>query len=290
MSMPIPPDVKQCVAFIYVKAAPDRALPNGTGFFFTVPDPSDAKRSFVYLVTAAHVLKQGPDATGAFYPEVLVRLNRNGSGTDLLSLPLVPDGPRRNVFLHPDPSVDLAAIPFAPDQAAYLYKAADLSLVPTDEETRSIQLSEGADVFFAGLFTPFVSESANIPIVRFGRVALSTSEPIPWGGFKRHLLLVECASYGGNSGAPVFFYLGSERNPGQLVAGAPELKLAGVMMGAYQDIRPVQTVGTSAVPVSTANMGIAAVVPAAKVRELVNCPALVQQRALVAAARVVPGT
>lgn len=281
MGMPIPPDVKQSVVFIYVNGPDSKLLPNGTGFFVAVPDATNPDRGFGYLVTAGHVLRQ--NATGPLYPHVFIRLNRNPSGTELVQLPLKDSGDHPTVYLHPDTAVDLAVIPVLPDQSRYKFKFIPEGLLPTDEDFKAGQLSEGADVFFTGLFVHFVSDTENIPIVRFGRVALSTSQRIPWNGRDRDLLLIESSSFGGNSGSPVFFYLGADRSPGSIIVGSPLLKLAGIMMGAYQDIREVQTLPTASVSVTTSNMGIAAVVPAKKLRELLQLPALVKLRASSAA-------
>src|SRR5664280_2800196 len=45
---------------------------------------------------------------------------------------------------------------------------------------------------------------------------------------------------GGNSGAPVFFYLGADRVPGQLMIGPEEIRLAGVMRGTFINGSPIQ--------------------------------------------------
>ena len=95
-----------------------------------------------------------------------------------------------------------------------------------------------------------------------------TPERISWNGVKTELYLVESGSYGGNSGSPVFFYLGADRSPGGITVGPPELYLAGVMKGAFQEGRPIRAVPTSDTPISVANIGIAAVVPASKLREI----------------------
>ena len=63
--------------------------------------------------------------------------------------------------------------------------------------------------------------------------ALLTDERINWNNEKAELYLVESASYGGNSGSPVFFFLGPERIPGQFNPG-PLVKLAGVMQGRFE--------------------------------------------------------
>jgi hypothetical protein len=285
MAMPIPADVKQCVVFLYVPDSTGKPVPNGTGFFVAVPYPDDPNKGFVYLVTAGHVTRQ--NNTGPFYPEIHIRLKRHDGEPEFIRHPLVATGPSKTVFTPPDSKVDLALIPFAPDQARYEYKIVNEGLLPTAAELKNLPVQEGAEVFFAGLFLQHVSDRANIPIVRFGRVAFAMDEPVSWNGEVRDLLLVECGSFGGNSGSPVFYYLGADRNPGSLSLGAPVLKLAGVMMGAFQDIKPLQVVSTSQMAVSTSNLGIAAVVPVSKVRDLLFGPELSEhRRALVEAGRL----
>lgn len=266
MGMPIPPNVKQCVVFLYVTDADGVLRPNGTGFFVAIRHPMDPKTLFPYLVTAGHVTRQGD--SGPHYSELQVRMKHRDGTVEFLRVPLVPGGPKKTLFLPDDPTVDLAVVPLAPDQAKYEFKVIPDEFLPTEAELKALPVQEGAEVFFTGLFLQHVSDRANVPIVRFGRVAFATDEPVTWNGSPRQLLLVECSSYGGNSGAPVFYYLGPERNPGSIVVGTPVLKLAGVMMGAYQDVTPVRVLTTSPVPVTTSNLGIAAVVPLLKLREL----------------------
>ena len=62
-------------------------------------------------------------------------------------------------------------------------------------------------------------------------------------------------------------YLGVDRGSMGIYFGH-QLYLAGVMMGSLSDIQPVQFLETAQLPVTRANMGIAAVVPAYKLREI----------------------
>ena len=68
MAGPIPQDIKKIVVFLFVERPAAGIVPNGTGFFVGVPDPKDKTRSFVYLVTARHVISQTP--FGALYPRL----------------------------------------------------------------------------------------------------------------------------------------------------------------------------------------------------------------------------
>jgi hypothetical protein len=96
---------------------------------------------------------------------------------------------------------------------------------------------------------------------------------------KAELYLVECTSFGGNSGAPVFFYLDPNREPNHLVLGQPPiLKLAGVMMGFFSEIGYLEQFTPGGTSVTNAppflgmrlNLGIAGVTPAYKLLEILQ--------------------
>lgn len=266
MAMPIPPEVKAVVAFIFVPGEDGKLIPNGTGFFVGVKDSKKPDAFSVYFVTAKHVL-QKPDRK-SFFSAIFLRLNKKDGKAEILKLPLNIEGEGKNIFNHKDPTVDLSVIPMLPDQQIYDFKFLPDNLITTKDDYKTLKIREGSEVFFTGLFLPHIGEQKNYPIVRFGRVALVTDEKINWEGVKTELYLVESASYGGNSGSPVFFYLGAEREPGMLTVGSPLLKLAGVMKGSFGEARPIQIVETAKVPVATSNIGIAALVPAYKLHEI----------------------
>lgn len=273
----IPPQVKQVVAFIFIERPDGKLVANGTAFFVGVPDEQNPERSYVYLVTAKHVLQKTEG--GPFFPAVFVRLDKKDGSAETVKLPIVASGDKRTVFFHDDTTVDLAVFPALPDEKIFDFKFLPASMVLEGDALQAHNIAEGTEVFFTGLFTPHVGEQRNYPIVRFGRVALMTPERINWNGVKTELYLVESGSYGGNSGSPVFFYLGADRLPGSITVGSPELYLAGVMKGAFQEGRPIQVVPTSETPVSVANIGIAAVVPAPKLREILFGAELKRTRA-----------
>jgi len=117
--------------------------------------------------------------------------------------------------------------------------------------------------------TPYrVGTRRNYPVVRFGRVALIPDERINIAGSDAHLYLIESGSYGGNSGSPVYFYLGSDREVGSVTVGPPILKLAGVMSGSFVDLQPISVIETATIPIARSNMGIAAVTPAYKLHQI----------------------
>src|SRR4029077_13188169 len=114
-------------------------------------------------------------------------------------------------------------------------------------------------------------EHKNNPIVRFGRVAMLPEDRVSWrddatkAAENMRVYLIETPTYGGNSGSPVFFSLSFELvKPGNIiVAGSPLIKLAGIMMGYFNEATPIGVIQTptAAVPYSRQNIGIAAVTP-----------------------------
>jgi hypothetical protein len=266
MATPIPSEVKSVVVFIFVKNEEGKLIANGTGFFVGVKNPSDSNYFSVYLVTAKHVLYKSN--TTDFLDTVFVRLNKKEGGSQIGVIPIITEGEKRNVFTHSDSSVDIAIIPFLPDQEKFDFKFLPEDMITTKEAFKELKIREGSDVFFTGLFTPYIGSERNYPIVRFGRVALVTDEKIEWQGKLMDLYLIEAGSYGGNSGSPVFFYLGSDREPGSIVIGSPILKLAGLMQGTFLDAHEIKVVETKEVPIAVSSMGIAAVVPGYKLHEI----------------------
>jgi Trypsin-like peptidase domain len=267
MAATIPTEVKKVVTFVFLADANRNPLPIGTGFFLGVKNEINPDRSNVYLVTAKHVLK---DKNGIFHAAVWLRLNKRDSEAELVRLDLTPD----RVFTHPsDPTVDIAVIAALPNER-FDFRWLPEEFLVTKESFNQLQIAEGTEVFFTGLFTAHYGQKRNYPIVRFGRVALISEERITWKEADKpveqlELYLIETLSFGGNSGSPVFFSLGADRIPGYRTIGRPVLKLAGIMKGSFNQGTPVSFVqNTPAVPLSSQNMGIAAVVPSYLLRDI----------------------
>lgn len=267
IGMPIPPDVKKTVCFIYVDKGKSRPEPNGTGFFVITKKP-DKSIIHGYLVTAKHVLKPFPDKP-EYYSEIFIRLTKKSGGVEGLRIPLRSSSQGKTLFLHNDPTVDIAVLPVLPKLGRYDYKAITLDQFVTREEFKRLNIGEGSDVFFSGMFTPHLGQDKNYPIVRFGRIALISDERIKFMNQMCDLFLVDTFSFGGNSGSPVFVYLGAERKPGVISLGPPLLKLVGIMSGTYQKGVPIIEIQTDTNEVSLDNMGIAAVVPSEHLKEII---------------------
>jgi len=257
-------DIKKTLSFVFVLNPGGAPIPNGTAFFVAVDSVNHTGRSYVYVVTSHHVLRKDKHS---YFDQILLRLNKKGGGSGFIVIPLT-GSQAAPIFIHPDPTVDIAIIPIAPDISTYDIKWIPQSLLVTKSKFSQLNIQEGDDVFFAGLFVQFSGATKNIPIIRFGKVAMISDEKIPWDGEMIDLYLTETHSFGDNSGSPVFFLLNPTRNPGTLVLGAPQLFLAGVMKGSFLNTNEVVVVNHSTVAISKENAGIAAVVPSYLLNEI----------------------
>ena len=78
------------------------------------------------------------------------------------------------------------------------------------------------------------------------------------------LYLLECQSFGGNSGSPVFFHLSPLRNLSQIDRVDPTIYLAGIIMGSFQNTEIYYDI------LLRQNMGIAAVTPSYKLLDIID--------------------
>src|ERR1039458_7939573 len=228
----VPEDIKKSVVFIYKDGGtPSQYMPEGTGFIVSIPHPVEKDKGWLYLVTAKHVLRTNAnDLSSPLYSRVFVRLNKKSGGSEMIPLPLVTSGPAQTVFLHSDESVDIAVIPIGGEELNSLDLAAlPESWLASSDDIASNHIGVGTDVFFEGMFTPYLGQQKSYPIVRFGRVSMLPNEKINFMGMEIEAYLLETLAFGGNSGSPVFFYLGSDREPGSMILGPPTIKIAGVM-------------------------------------------------------------
>lgn len=274
---PIPLDIKKVVTFIFYPDNPTNASPDGTGFLVEIPGVKNTNSIFGYLVTARHVLRPSENN---WLPAVFVRLNRRDGTSEQILLPLITSGSNKNVFTHDDPTVDIVVVPFIPlpfTNFDSLFLPA--TFITSEADFKNLDIHEGSDVFFTGMFTHHLGDKRNTPITRFGKVALMPDEKIDWVFGKTDLYLMEANSYPGNSGSPVFFIVGADRG-GRLVVtpGGPTIKLAGVMSGCYNDIQPIQTVSVSTNQYVTPNLGISGVVPSYELKDILFSKELKQQR------------
>jgi hypothetical protein len=152
-----PAEIAKTVTFVFL--ADDAGNPrmlngepvaNGTGFFVVVEN-NNGPGIYGYLVTAKHVLK---DERGSYFRRVFVRVNNKNQSSNFIGLDLVQSGDHQNIFVHNDPTVDMAVIPALPDQNIFDFLAIPNAMIKSKEDFKKSTIAAGSDVFFAGLFAP----------------------------------------------------------------------------------------------------------------------------------------
>jgi hypothetical protein len=160
-----------------------------------------------------------------------------------------------------------------------------------------VKVEVGHDVCFTGLLYHQPGEQKNLPIARFGNISRMPGEPI---GIKRpgnlydriEAYLVECHSWGGNSGSPAYWchpittlLQMPDPRPGKqgetiFVPHAEQfMNLLGLMSGHLDILQEAETTGDIGGTVRTKlNSGIAVVTPAEKIRELLMSDGVVADR------------
>jgi hypothetical protein len=271
-------EIKKSVSFIFILDSGGNLQPHGTGFFVGVSHEGNKNTLTSYFVTAKHVLQ---DLQGHYYPEIILRLNKLQGNSELIRIPTKDI----KIIEHPDKDVDIAAFEFLPDVKIFDFKCISSTLIANTPLMEQHKITEGDDVFFAGLFTGHIGQIRNQPIIRFGKVSLISNEKILWQENNkpptyRDLYLLECQSFGGNSGSPVFFDLSPVRNAGQLLVGGKQIFLAGVMTGSFLQGSNIQQVTETAASrlISLQNAGIAAVTPAEKLHHMLFSDELIEKR------------
>jgi hypothetical protein len=280
----IPTELTQTVVFIYKGAECSAAQAEGTGFLMAMPTP-DGKRSWAYLVTAKHVVHtDSNNFESPLFDSLWIRINTKTGGSKIYKVDLVAAGDKQDVFINEDASVDIAVVPLtisATDMPELELKVLPEQMLASTSDLKTLNIGVGTDMFFTGMFTGFLGEKKSYPIVRFGKLAMIPDEKIQFAGQWTEGYLMEAFSFGGNSGSPVFFYPSADNTPGIISVGSPSIKIAGVMKGFFNDFEQIQLLQNQAavpggppIPVSTGNAGVALIVPAKFISEILHSPAL----------------
>ena len=271
--------MKQTVAFIQLtcKNGDKTEVRAGTGFFAQYPDERLGKGAgFTYLVTNRHLALCWDDRRKAMIVEsISARVNLVDGSSRVLenqghgNLPWV---------LPTDDSVDLAAVAIGLDQKVFEYLPIGLNEFATDEVLVKQQVSEGSRIIFSGFFQQYPGLLRIQPIIREGIVAMMPNESFPTTtGRLGKVFLGDIHTFLGNSGSPVFVDLAGVRNGGIIVG--EDYKLFGVISGYfYEDEELSLQVTTTMHGRGKANSGVALIVPASAVKNLLEDPHLQADR------------
>lgn len=272
--MYVPEEIHKCVVFVACHNGFDYT-PLGTAFFVSIEAEGFGRR-FVYLITAKHVI---------------VAAKRHGDGQHVHLRVNMASGEARYLisnisdwrYHEDDTSIDVAVLNWNVPATVVDFVSLQHTMCATDEVIQQQTIGIGDEVFLTGLFVNHHGKNRNLPIVRVGNIALMPKEKIATRDFGSiEAYLVEARSIGGLSGSPVFVHLAPFRViDGQIRQSKKQYYWLGLMHGHWQ--MPVSKTDTDELKIDTLegeklNMGIAIVVPATNVMDVLNQPYFVAGR------------
>jgi len=275
--MNIPSGDLNCVAFVLTERLVEGSLkkiPGATAFFVHVPSRPQSNVSWVYLVTARHVIEDADSDV------IHIRVNKTKEGFH--EFPTT-----RDQWLTHD-TADVAAILFQPAQD----EARDLGhrTIPLDifvsggpdykyegspfGQAGGLPVSIGHEVFFLGLFVQHYGQERNLPVARFGRISrmpglIRLPRSRGTSSFETVAYLAECHSWGGHSGSPTFWLHPMVRERRQTIEIGNFQAFLGLVSAHYEIPREAKVVGDVVGKIETdINAGIAVITPAEAIRQL----------------------
>jgi len=279
--MRVADEIRECAIFLCYKSmgtgvpAVEVYKPCGTGFLVSVPLPDYPQVGAMYIVTARHIIDRIPRL--GLDRKVYLRVNRRDSEPEIVGVDL------GEWIFHPsDRGVDVAVLPAVfYDPTGYEVRAIPQGMAATAEVIHRESIGIGDDVFFTGLFINHYGKNRSLPILRIGNIAMMPEEPLAaGGGTLMDAFLVESRSIGGLSGSPVFVSVAGPRRgtTGMLSTAVltSQSYWLGLMHGHWDG--PLSDADAVGEKEERVNMGIAIVIPADKILEVLNQERLVAER------------
>jgi hypothetical protein len=256
-------DALDCVIYLYpsVSEAEKGESVGGTGFLVGISSDAqkDADRCYVYAITNSHVIREGNSP--------VIRLKSKDGGHQILDIPF-------DAWVHHTQGDDVAACFVSPLPPNTIRKWINKDMWATRELVERYDIGPGDDVCMVGRFINHEGKQKNLPSVRFGNISMMPWEPfIHPRGIRQESYMIECRSLPGYSGSPVFVYESS------LTLGIPRKEPLPFLLLGLDWCHPstIERVrekdGKTPAPagwVVNSNSGMAGVVPAWKIEELLN--------------------
>jgi S1-C subfamily serine protease len=270
--LPMPVQLKKSVGTIELKCKSNKVNIDGTrddikaygtGFLVSYLVPQSKNQSFQYLATNRHVAMCWDDNQQAQeVTSIKFRVNTKLGSSRRIDLNTIGN---TQWFLPSDESVDLALTPITvPPDVDYLQLPVES--FATKEFLHDYNILEGSSIILAGFFYQLPGSTRVQSVVRQGILSMVPDEPVKTTtGKLGKVYLGDVHIFGGNSGSPV------------LVAADPlgmnGYRLLGVVSGYYyEDADFNLEIATSYQGTMHGNSGIAMIVPAIYLRDLIDIP------------------
>jgi hypothetical protein len=234
----------------------------------------------IYAVTNNHLVRKG---------FTVIRVNTIDGNYDVLELD------RSAWISHPDGD-DLAVASITLPQGKHHYFPVDLEVFVKEtnlyESAYDLRIGAGDDIFMVGRFVSHAGTQKNTPSLRFGSIAMLPFEKVRLSedadSYMQEAFLVETRSISGFSGSPVFLYrpmmadyeTAEGRYEDRMVDPVGQSYLLGIDCGhvpKYEKVLDEDGLHYQGLKVE-ANTGIAIVIPAWRLAELLNIERFVRER------------
>jgi hypothetical protein len=274
----IPEELLRASFYLYPSGAEAKAghQAGGTGLFVSIPVPNVPGRMFIYAVSNAHVVHQSGCS--------VIRVNNLVGGTEVFE-----KDPAEWHASDDDLAVSLVNV----NPAVHNIKVVDESWFVTKQDIGGAACGIGDDVFMVGRFVNHDGNLTNVPSVRFGHLSMDALNIRHPSGRDQLSFAVEMLSRPGYSGSPVYIYRSPyDLTTGSMLVGGRTMWLLGINWGFITDSSEVneKTVtsgmvadGQKIVRYVSVNTGMNGVVPAWRLRDLLNSGPLKREREVIIA-------
>lgn len=271
----VPDDYIGSVIYLYPSEADAREgrQVGGSGFLVRVPFgdilEGGLRANQIYAVTNRHVLDDG---------NVFVRMNTRDATFDVMEIPAT------EWARHPL-GWDVAIAPIMFRHPEWQYVAIPNHDLLTKKQADELNVGPGDDVFLVSRFLGHEGRARNLPILHMGVVSMQPLEDVKneRTGLGEPSYLVETHSRPGYSGSPVYGYI-SPNQPQLGVARdlTPRTFLLGVAWGFLPAPARIENDGGAELPaVVRMPSGIAAVIPAWHIQQVLDEEEIVNKRNLI---------
>lgn len=273
--MRIDEHARRCVSFLFTREHDQDGKtllrPAGTAFF--VGEQLGNGRTITYVVTARHVV-DGNRPNQSLW----IRCT-NDSRKVLYEFPV------ESWWQHD--TADIAVAPLAFPLGEFDLLCLPITLLADRAWLEEHDVGIGDLLVNAGLFNHYIGQERDAPMMRFGRIALIPNEPIrvpsngPLPSMEFSAFLAELGAWPGQSGSPVFIYFSIDRH---LFAGErlqmqiPNPRLLGLIHGHFNFPGSVRSSDGVTAASADLNSGIAIVVPASGILDVLSQPQAVEYR------------
>jgi hypothetical protein len=264
-------ELLDCVVYLYRSRREAERGEHIGGSGFLVFIEIDANHYWLYAVTNEHVIRGGA---------TVIRLNTAHGDFDII------EAKTDDWIKHPKGD-DVAMCSISVDPDRHKFKAIPIDQLMTPDLMQKTHMGPGDETYLIGRFINHEGRQKNLPTVRAGIVSMMPWEKIETERGQKEGFLVEVKSIGGYSGSPVIISIPSARyEESSYPFGSPQGQkafLLGIDCGHIIDEEKVSVRHEGKKRQTTnyfvqRNTGMAIVVPAWKILDVLNCDELRKPR------------